>query len=77
MFPIVEGKLPMGVIGSDLVVIGDINHRAPDAVGFTISYGIGVGIDEEFHIQWGQTITWWSTNIFDIWDEIYEKNNSE
>lgn len=67
----------MGVIGGDVVVIGDINHRAPDAVGFTISDGIGVGKEGEFHVQWGQTTTWWSTNIFDIWDEIYEKNNSK
>lgn len=75
MFPI-EGKTKpiRGVIGGDLVVIGDINHGGPDAVGFTISDGIGRGDGPEFHVQMGQTTTFYSINLFDMWDNIYDKN---
>ena len=62
------------MIGGDVVLIGDINHGPPDAVGFTISDGIGKGEEGELHGQWGNTITIYSINLFDLWDSIYEKN---
>ena len=76
LFLIQEGLPFLGMIGGDVVLIGDINHGAPDAVGFTISDGIGRGKGEEVHVQWGQTTTFYSINLFDIWDNIYDKNKS-
>ena len=76
-FPIIKGKPIRGMIGGDLVVIGDPNNGGPNAVGFTISDGIGVGKGGEFHVQMGQTTTFYSINLFDIWDDIYDKNKSQ
>ena len=54
----------------DFILIGDTNHGGPNAVGIISSGGMGIGEGEEFHVQWGNTTTLYSINLFDIWDNI-------
>ncbi len=59
--------------GLDLNLLGDVNQKKPDAIGGTISVGTGLGTNGELHIEWGETNTLWSINLFDKWDDWYNK----
>ena len=61
------------IIGGEINLMGDINQRAPDAVGLTMAAGVGIGAGGEGHIEWGETETIFSINIFDIWDMFYKE----
>ena len=76
LFPIQEGCPIWGMAGGDLVFIGNPNNGRPGAIGITSSGGIGIGEGVEFHAQMGQTTTFYSINLFDLWDGIYDKKKS-
>lgn len=50
------------------------NRKAETEYALKLDYGIGKGEGGELHGQWGNTITIYSINLFDLWDSIYEKN---
>ena len=69
----IPGAPVMAMVGGEFNYIGDISKKGPYEIGATFSEGIGYGEGGELHVQWGETKTLCSINIFDMWDEIYEK----
>ena len=63
------GSIPI-VFGGDYNFIGDVNSKPYDGyTGQTVSVGIGIG--NEGHVENGYTGTFFSFNVFDIWNDIY------
>ena len=66
------GVIPL-VAGGEFNLIGDVNSKPYDGYyGDTASVGIGVG--NEGHIQYGGTTTFYSFNVFDLWNDIYNNH---
>lgn len=69
----VKGTPVIAMVGGEFLFIGDINGNGTYDIGATFSEGIAFGTGKEVHVQWGNTETIYSINIFDIWDSIYQK----
>ena len=80
-FAQVGGSLLVSVKGIPIVIGKDIMFM-PDSelntgyFGSTTNIGLGFGLPGgEFHVEWGETATWKSTqfNIFDVAKVAYDK----
>ena len=63
------------VMGGEFNIIGDVHERTKKAYGITVAAGIGVGAGMEGHVEWGETTTLFSLNIFELWDQFYYGDN--
>ena len=63
------------MVGGDINIMGNINNRKPDAVGVTMAAGLGIGTGGEAHIEWGETQTIFSINLFEQWGVFYNQVN--
>lgn len=66
-------------LGGEFNIIGDVNDFSQKYYGMTILAGTGVAAGGEGHIEWGETVTLFSYNMFDLWDYLYKnyKNGME
>ena len=61
------------VVGADFNLIGDVNSKPYNGY-FGDTFSVGIGSGNEGHVQYGGTVTLFSFNVFDWWNDIYNKH---